>query len=117
MTHTLLLWLSFLVNLISVVGNLGLLAQINSYPPAVIVMYFVQMLFPVILLPTVIYLSLPSSRRYLEEAMEVENTCNIFIMSEIPELNNSNLYSTKESAEDIRKKAMYDNSVDEETDD
>ena len=112
-----LLWLSFAVNLVSVVGNLGLLDQINSYPPAVIVMYFVQMLFPVILLPTVIYLSLPSSRRYLEEAMEVENTCNIFIMSEIPELNNSNLHSVKESAGDIRRKAMYDNSIDEETDD
>lgn len=112
-----ILWLAFVVNLMSIAGNIGLINQINSYPPAVIVMYFVQILFPVILLLTAIYLSLPSSRRYLDEAMEVENTCNIFIMSEIPGLNNSNLHGVKESAEDIRKKAMYDNSIDEETED
>lgn len=112
-----ILWLSFIVNLMSVAGNIDLFGQISSYPPAVIVMYFVQILFPVILLPTAIYLSLPSSRRYLDEAMGVENACNIFIMSEIPELNNSNLHSVKESSEDIRRKAMYDNSADGETED
>ena len=112
-----ILWLSFVVNLMSVAGNIDLLGQISSYPSVVIIMYFVQILFPIILLPTAIYLSLSSSRRYLDEAMGVENACNIFIMSQIPELNNSNLHSVKESAEDIRKKAMYDNSIDEEAED
>lgn len=110
-----ILWMSFLVNLILAVENIDLLAQINSYPLTVIVILSLQMLFPVVVLFTAIYLSLPSSRRYLDEAMEVENTCNIFIMSEIPELNDGNLHSAKGSAGDIRQKAMYDNSIDEET--
>lgn len=111
------LWLPVVVNLVMVVENIDMFVYHYSFPPSVVVMYFVQWVFLIVLLYTAIYLCLPSSRRHLNETLKVEKACHDFLVSEMPELNNSNLNSTNGSAGNIRQKAMYDNSVDEETED
>lgn len=113
-----LLWLAFAANVIVIAENIGLLTQIDSnYPLDAIIAYFVQMLIPVILFLTALFLCLPSNRRYLNEIIEVEKASNIYLMSQMPNGNNSNLYSTTGSVKNIREIAMYDNRADEDTED
>lgn len=57
----------------------------NSAPEWVI-MYCTQLLFIAVLLPTAIFLSLPSSRRRIGKAVEVEKAYMDMIAAETPEL-------------------------------
>lgn len=105
------LWLTVLVNLVMMVENIGLFTQIYSFPPAVVIMYFVQWVFLIALIYTAIYLCLPSSRRYLKKTLEVEKACNDFLMSEMPDPNRGNTHTSNRNEGSIRKYAMYNNSV------
>ena len=85
------LWLLVLGNLLQAGQYIGLFSQVTdpaymALYPVTTVMYFVQVLYLVVLLPTAIYLSLPSSRRRQEETIQVEKAYVDMIASEMPEL-------------------------------
>lgn len=56
-----------------------------SNAPEWVIMYCTQLLFIAVLLPTAIFLSLPSSRRRIEAALEAEKAYIDMIAAEMPE--------------------------------
>lgn len=85
------LWLLVLGNLVLAEQYISLFSQVTdpaymALYPVTTVMYFVQVLYLAVLLPTAIYLSLPSSRRRTEEAFQVEKAYVDMIAAEMPEI-------------------------------
>lgn len=85
------LWLLVLGNLLQAGQYISLFSQVTdpaymALYPMTTVMYFVQVLYLVVLIPTAIYLSLPSSHRRQEETMKVEKAYVDMIVAEMPEI-------------------------------
>lgn len=85
------LWLLVLGNLTLAQQYISLFSQVTdptymALYPVTTVMYFVQLLYLAVLLPTAVYLSLPSSRRRAEEAFQVEKAYVEMIAAEMPQI-------------------------------